>query len=171
MSLTQARLKELLDYDPETGVFTWLERSALPQWNARFAGTRAGAITSLRHRRSAYLQISVDRRLYLAHRLAWLWINGSWPDDQIDHRDCDGLNNRLGNIRTCTSRQNHGNTRTHRRNKAGLKGVAPAGNKYAAYIQISGATEYIGTFETAEAAHAAYCKRAFEVFGPYARAG
>ena len=169
MSLTQARLKALLDYDPETGVFTWRERvDARPQWNGHYAGTTAGGIDK-RPRRS-YLKIRIGGKLFYSHRLAWLWMTGYWPAE-IDHRDCDGLNNRLDNLRVCTSRQNKGNWRARRNTAVGLKGVSRSGSKYFAQIRAYGAVKYLGTFDTAEAAHAAYCQAAVEVFGEFAREG
>ena len=177
MSLTQDRLRELLDYDPETGVFTWRKRSDVPpQWNTRFAGTRAGSDyrkyrVSGREPFLSYRHIRISPQLYLAHRLAWLWMVGSWPG-QIDHRDCDGLNNRWVNLRVCTSTQNQGNSRVQRKKVVGLKGVhRTKGNKYYALIRDRGVLVYLGTFDTADAAHAAYCEKAVEVFGEFAREG
>ena len=169
MGLTQASLKEmLLDYDPETGVFTWRERSdASPQWNGRYAGKIAGGIDK-RPRRS-YIKIRIGGKLFYAHRLAWLWMTGTWPTE-IDHRDCDGVNNRWDNLRVCTSRQNQGNRRAQRNNTVGLKGVSRSRGKYFAQIRVDGLTQYLGTFDTAKAAHAAYCQKAVEVFGEFARA-
>ena len=169
MSLTRARLKELLDYDPETGVFTWRERVGGPRnWNARFVGKRAGAI-SKKTARLAYRQIHITPRMYMEHRLAWLWVAGRFPSE-IDHLDCDGLNNRWDNLRVCTRRENQGNRRSQR-NKTGFKGVRRSGSKYIAVINSAGAPAYLGTFETAEAAHAAYFQKAVEVFGEFAREG
>ena len=162
MSLTQTRLKELLDYDPSTGVFTWRERSDVGQgWNTRFAGTRAGSASG------RYRQIRVLKKKYYEHRIAWLWVAGSWPNE-IDHVDCNGLNNRWGNLRTCTPRENRANSRPGN-TALGLKGVARDGNKYAARIGDGGITAYLGSFETKEEAHAAYRAKAVEVFGAFAR--
>ena len=73
--LTQERLKELLHYDPETGVFTWLE-SAGKKMNGRIAGTHAS---------KNYISIGVSHKRYLAHRLAWLYVYGKFPDGILDH--------------------------------------------------------------------------------------
>ena len=160
MSITQARLKELLDYDPSTGVFTWRRRSdVLPRWNTRYAGTRAGT-----NWKGRYRQVGVGGRIYLEHRLAWFWVIGLWPKE-IDHVDCDGLNNRWDNLRTCTHSENQGNARA-RISAAGLKGVGRSGNKYTARIRGG----YLGTFETKESAHDAYVQAARRVFGAFARA-
>ena len=167
MSLTQARLKALLDYDPDTGVFTWRERAdGPPQWNTRFSGTMAGS--NLVRASTSYRQIRISPRVYSAHRLAWLWMTGYWPKC-IDHRDCDGLDNRWDNLRECTRRENQGNRRVNSNNSVGIKGVYRHGHKYSARISIGGVSKHLGTFETAEAAHAAYFQKAVEVFGEFAR--
>ena len=167
-ALTQAEVRRLLDYDPETGVFTWRERADVPRWvNTRLAGTMAGCIDKRPPRRS-YLKIRILGKLFYAHRLACLWMTGLWPAE-IDHRDCDGLNNRWDNLRTCTHRENAGNSRAGLNKAVSLKGVKRSRNKYVAAIRVNGLNKHLGTFETAEEAHAVYCKKAVEVFGEFAR--
>src|SRR5215475_15293516 len=91
--LTQARLKEVLDYDPDTGVFRWKQRSA--------QGVRindvAGSIHRTEGKHRDYVRINVDAKHYLGHHLAWLWAYGRFPKE-IDHIDRDGTNNRLSNL-------------------------------------------------------------------------
>lgn len=146
-SLTAARLREVLHYDPKTGVFTWLvTRGAVT------AGDVAGSANS-----NLYLRIAVDGRKYQAHRLAWLYMRGEWPPHQIDHRDTDKLNNRWKNIRPATNRQNGQNKRkAQANNKSGFLGVRRRGNKYGAAIEDNGKELWLGTFEAPEPAHAAY---------------
>lgn len=122
--LTQERLKELLHYDPETGVFTWRVSRG-----TRAAGSEAGCVTSnheqKKHARRPYVRkdIRVERKLYLAHRLAWLYMTGAWPPEQIDHIDGDALNNRFDNLRAVTHAQNHLNRPRNRNNTSGVIGV------------------------------------------------
>lgn len=165
LELTQASLKALLDYEPDSGVFTWRERrDRSPQWNGRYAGTMAGSIARVNPHHGSYRQIRIGGKSYYEHRLAWLWMTGSWPTE-IDHRDRHGCNNRIDNLRVCTSSQNQGNRKAQSNNAGGLKGVRRRGSKFVAFIS----AEYLGTFETKEAAHAAYCQKAVEVFGEFAR--
>lgn len=150
--LTAQRLRELLHYDPETGVFTWAADSG--RWGRIKAGTAAGCINSL-----GYVVIMIDRRLYYAHRLAWLWARGVWPAELIDHINGVRHDNFLGNLRDAShslNRQNQRQAQSH--NKAGFLGVSwhKQTKKYCAGIWINGKKRHLGLFATAELAHAAY---------------
>jgi hypothetical protein len=156
------RLKFLLEYDPLTGVFRW-------RVNRRgHGGIKAGDLAGSRHRKG-YTAIGVDGRRYLAHRLAWLYMTGAWPASQIDHRDADRRNNAWGNLRVASQPDNSANSRRHRDNATGFKGVLRNGKRYAARLMRNGASTYLGTFDTPESAHAAYCKAATETNGNFAR--
>ena len=165
--LTQARLKELLRYDPETGVFTWLV------WrpNGVKAGDEAGAI----HKAcGGYRKIKIDSRGYLASRLAWLYMTGELPTFRVDHEDTDKLNNRWCNLRPATASQNAANARLSRRNTSGFKGVhytrnRPSTKKWAAHIRVDGVLKTLGYFAKPEDAHVAYTKAAEVAFGAFAR--
>lgn len=141
-SLTQARLKEVLHYDPETGVFTRLTTGLV-------AGSRTGR----------YCYISVDGYLYLAHRLVWLYLFNRWPTADVDHIDGDGRNNRRGNLREATHAQNQQNQRRGQ-GKAGLLGVTydASTQRYMARLTVGGKTHHLGRHGTPEEAHAAYVK-------------
>lgn len=115
--LTQQRLKELLHYDPETGVFTWI-KSLRAGWN----GKQAGTLFSPPHARTSYLRVNLFRKNYLAHRLAFLYMKGSMPP-RVDHYDCDGLNNRWVNLRKASHSQNISNATTKSNNSSGVKNV------------------------------------------------
>lgn len=120
--LTARRLRELLDYDPNTGLFRW---KLAPGKRADLIGTIAGG----NHIRG-YLQIGVGQKRYLAHRLAWLFMTGAWPLLLIDHRDGDKKNNRYVNLREATNGQNVVNAKISKRNATGVRGVyihAPSG--------------------------------------------
>lgn len=166
MELTQGRLRELLDYCPETGVFTRKVRAAnVP------AGAVAGCL-----RPSGYLVISIDDKLRRAHQLAWLYMTGEWPPRFLDHRDLNKSNNRWVNLRLATKSQNQANIGLTKSNASGLKGVSRyrAGEKYGkpwqAGIGKDGKTFHLGHFPTKEDAHAAYCEAANKLFGEFARA-
>lgn len=147
--LTAERARELLDYDPETGVFTRrLQRMKFAK------GSVAGYSTSL-----GYIDIGVDRRKYKAHRIAWLITHGSWPVSELDHINGDKTDNRLVNLRESTRSLNIQNTRVARRNNGtGVLGVHwnKKLKKFSAKISVAGKARYLGSFQTAEAAHQAY---------------
>ena len=163
--ITQSRLKKFLTYDIETGNFTWNARSrkhfktesAFGTWNTRFAGKPAGYEWTQKRARTSYLIIGIDGIQYRAHRLAWLYVHGKWPDNQIDHIDGNGLNNRLENLRDVTARENSINQKTPRDNTSGVKGVYwhKVGKKWVAQIMINGKVKYLGLFTTLAAAKAA----------------
>ncbi len=161
---TAERLKELLHYEPETGVFTWRMRrgpSALKdqQAGAVHQGPPDGG--------GGYRYIGIDGKDYLAHRLAWLYMTGSFPPGQLDHRDTVRDNNWFDNLRLATAAQNGANARRRPHNTTGYKGVSfnKHAGRYIAYI----GTKYLGLFDTAEAAHEAYCAAAREKYGDFFR--
>jgi len=149
--LTAARLREVLGYDPETGVFTWRV----------FRSGRAvvGQQAARAPRCNGYSTIFVDGYLYPAHRLAWLYVTGEWPVGLIDHKDGMKANNAFGNLRDVTHGVNLQNQRKARvDNTLGLLGVThhPKNNKFQARITLDKKTQSLGYFKTPEEAHAAY---------------
>ncbi len=165
LMITQSRLKECLTYDSETGVFIWLERTrshfktdrGCKIFNSRDAGKPAGSEYTPKRRRTSYLVIRIDGIQYRAHRLAWLYVHGKWPDNSIDHIDGNGLNNRIENLRDVTSRENSMNRKTQLNNTSGVTGVRwhKGAKKFEAHIKINGKFKYLGLFTTLEAAAAA----------------
>ena len=143
--LTIDRLRELLDYDPATGVFTW----AMSRRKCR-KGDVAGCMA-----RNGYTVIRVDDRLHLAHRLAWFHTHGRWPAEQLDHIDRNRANNALSNLREVTNAQNAHN-QNPRKNKSGFSGVRKENSKWVAEIKVNYKTIRLGLFSTPEEAHAAY---------------
>jgi hypothetical protein len=145
--LEHTRLLELLLYDPCTGVFRWRVRrasNALPK-------NIAGCVSSI-----GYRYVTIDRKRYLAHRLAWFYVTGKWPIAQIDHCNGDGLDNRLSNLREATRAQN-GYNRKATNAKSGIRGVRwhPEKHKWQAYIKRPGRQHHIGYYNTSLAAEVA----------------
>jgi hypothetical protein len=112
-TISLKRLRALLAYDRFTGNLLWREHRA----NMK-AGAIAGTYDS-----HGYRQIRIDGRLYLAHRLVWFYIKGTWPTFDLDHRDRNRRNNKIGNLRPATRTQNCSNAKMHPRNTSGIKGV------------------------------------------------
>lgn len=110
--LTQERLKELLHYGPNSGLFMWrVDRRGTAK-----AGQWAGRTNS-----KGYVEISVDGKRYKAHRLAWLYTHGVWPKGQIDHKDRDRAGNWIDNLRDVTQSVNLKNTGAQKNNTSGVK--------------------------------------------------
>lgn len=148
--LNQDTLRRLLRYDPETGVFTWLVSTG----RRCKIGDVAGSVDSHGQR-----VIGVQGRNYKAHRLAWLYMTGAWPEDQIDHRNGERADNRWANLRDATHSLNQQNQRKARaNNRTGLLGVRARQGKFEAAIGAGGKQKYLGSFSTPEEAHAAYLK-------------
>ena len=157
--LTAQRLRELLDYDPETGNFTW----RVGIGSRAKAGTAAGCKDHM-----GYFTIGIAGRCYRSHRLAWLYMTGSWPIHFIDHLDGNGENNAIANLRDVHTSINSQNQR-HARcdNSHGFLGVSRSRSRWQARIMVDGARKYLGIFQTPEAAYAAYltAKRALHPGG------
>lgn len=162
--LTAERLREVLHYDPETGIFTW-KVSLAPRGPV---GAVAGCSRSGRRQ---YVVIRIDGELFLAQRLAWLYMTDIWPTDKVDHKDNDASNNRWSNLREATNAQNCFNQGKRSVNSSGFKGVTlfKRDRVWTAQITVSGKNHYLGRFQTPEEAHAAYCEAAERLHGEFAR--
>jgi hypothetical protein len=112
--MNQQRLKELLNYDPVTGVFTWRIESGSAHIN-----NIAGVIKN-----NGYIKIGVAKKQYLAHRLAWLYMTGEWPLADIDHINRSRTDNRFENLRDVSRSINLLNSSTRKNTASGIKGVA-----------------------------------------------
>lgn len=164
-SLTLDRLKALLIYQPNTGAFFWRTHRGNNGGGAVMAGELAGS-----QHGSGYIDICIDGRRYLAHRLAWFYMTGHWPAAMIDHRDGDRANNRWANLREATPAQNSRNRKVNSNSVLGVKGVRPCRGKFRASIRRNGKRIHLGTFSTvAEAAHA-YAEASQQFHGEYGRA-
>ncbi|GAB1578669.1 HNH endonuclease [Bordetella petrii] len=155
--LTAERLRELLAYDRETGIFTNLI--------CRGPNSPKGAVSGYRTD-EGYWSIGIGGKYYKAHRLAWLYMTGEWPKGQIDHRDWNKSNNRWRNLREASHSGNMQNlSGPQRNNRSGHLGASyhARSGRFQAQIGVNGRPKYLGLFDTAEEAEAAYlkAKRAF----------
>jgi len=157
MTLTAKRLRSLLDYDPRTGDFRWKHLPGKGRWRG---GKIAGCRTA-----EGYWHIRVDGGLYLAHRLAWLYVTGKWPRRLIDHRNFHMLDNRFCNLREATDAESAQNRRLRKDNVCGKTGVHwhKHTGRWTAKISANRKTIYLGYFKSAEEASAAY-RRAAPVY-------
>lgn len=146
--ISAERLRELLSYNRETGLFTWLVVTSRRVAVGDVAGSPDGA----------RWRIHLDSKYYGASRLAWFYVHGHWPQGFIDHRDGNPRNNAIDNLRETTPSGNSQNMRAPGRlNTSGFLGVRRGrrGN-WRAEIKIKQKPIYLGEFKTPEAAHAAY---------------
>lgn len=163
--ISHARLCEVLSYDSKTGEFTWRVSTTGGRRN------KVGSIAGGNSRSHGYRMISIDGHIYRAHRLAWFYMTGSWPYEQIDHINNDRSDNRFENLREATQKQNNRNTLISKSNRVGLKGVCIFRNKYHAQITVDRKNIHLGYFDCPAAAHFAYQVAADRHFGIYARRG
>lgn len=158
MDLTQERLKELLSYDPLTGVFLW----RVNRGPAR-AGKRAGCLAPI-----GYRAIRIDRVMHWEQRLAWLYMTGEWPPAGTDHRDLNRSNNVWTNLREANQSQNGANRHGFGQYPKGVTLHRQSGLFHAG-AQKEGRRISLGYFKTPELAHAAYCDAAPKIHGEFAR--
>lgn len=134
--LTQKRIKELLDYNPETGLLTW-------KVNRRGSAKAGDVIKSVNG--EGYVQLTIDSKQYLAHRVIWLWNYGYFPENQVDHINRIKVDNRLCNLREVSRSCNNYNSCVSTRNRTGVKGVSVDKHGYQASIMIGGRQSHIKT--------------------------
>jgi len=136
-NLTQKRLKEVLHYDPDTGVFTRL----ISIGNAK-PGDIANAVNG-----EGYIKISIDGKRYAGHRLAWLYVTGEWPD-KIDHEKGNRKDNRFKKLQSVSVCKNSKNRKIPKTNTSGLIGVYWHKNikKWYAAIGVEGKLKTLGYF-------------------------
>jgi hypothetical protein len=141
----QDTLKAKYDYDPETGVFR-----RKTSWGRQKTGDEAGCVSP-----QGYRYLSFHGRATPAHRLAWLWVYGTWPPADVDHLNRDRLDNRIANLRSATRSENCHNVAA--RSASGLKGISAASKSasWHARIMVSRKQIYLGSYTTPEEAAAA----------------
>jgi hypothetical protein len=159
------RVREVLDYNFETGQFTW-----------RVKRTRVRVGDTAGYFDNGYRKIRIDGANYHASRLAFLWMTGKFPQGEVDHIDHNTKNNCWSNLRKATRQENQRNRTVRDDSSTGFKGVrfqrSAHGNQcgyYVATIGVNGKRLYLGSFKTAEEASEAYRKAAAEHHGEFAR--
>ena len=138
-------LKRLYNYNPTDGLFTRKISN-----NTRYP---VGQIAGTKNHHSGYVYIKINGKRYSAHRLAWLYVHGEFPNGEIDHKDRDKSNNRILNLRDFTRSENMLNTGLQSNNKTGIKGVSMRSNgKFVARVGLNNKRIQLGTFATKEEA-------------------
>lgn len=160
--LTQARLKEILHYDPKIGIFTWRINHGI---RAKI-GQKAGYKNMY-----GYWGIGIDQKNYKLHRLAWLYIFGEFPKNQIDHINLDKSDNRISNLREATPSENAMNRGIKSNNTSGFKGInwSRRHKSWCARISINNKRIQIGYFKDINVAHQAYLNAALIYHGEFAK--
>lgn len=159
--VTLERLRELFHYDPETGNFVRLVATT----NCTKVGEIAG-----RRKIGYYVNMRVDGRIYKAHRLAWLYMTGEWPDLELDHENTEPSDNSWKNLRQVTHQQNLCNMKAVIKKPGNLpRGVFlhRDGVRFQSQIRLDGRTKYLGLFDTPESAHQAWLKIAVPTRGEF----
>ena len=172
-------IRKLLDYDPDTGALTWKPRTPdmfedeahsaehnCAKWNARYSGRETGTPYT-----GGYLAVGFGGRRFLAHRVAWAFVNGEWPKAQIDHIDGNRANNRIKNLRGADHSSNGANRVAPATNKSGAKGVSwsKKERKWIAHIRVKNRSLRLGGFHSVEEAASAYAEASRKHFGEFSR--
>lgn len=154
--LTVERLRDLVNYNLETGKFFWKKTTRVT-----IAGEEAGCVRPI-----GYRAISIDYVSYYAHRLAWFYVHGSWPNHHVDHKNGVRDDNRITNLADVTRSYNSHNTmKLGPKNTTGFRGVTRYADKFIAQGMIEGKLEAVAMCDTPEEAAEAYKKWHIEKFG------
>lgn len=156
LDLTADSLRGILSYNESTGVFIW---------------TASGKIAGYKEN-NGYVRITIGGRRYLAHRLAWLYVKGAWPDELLDHIDMNRSNNAFGNLREASYSQNKYNSGVHKKSVSGIKGVRlHESGRYQARICVKGKIIHLGLFSSIQEAKNARIDAANRHCGEFVRHG
>ena len=161
-ALSHEHLLCQLSYDPTTGHFAWISPSMGRRKNSVYAGGLE---------KCGYRRIRVGKYRYLAHRLAWFYVHGYWPPNEVDHRNNCRDDNRIENLRLADDRQNRANMGP-RKSASGLKGAHWNASRgyWQSYIKRDGRSKFLGRFDDPETAHEAYVAAAKNAHGEFGRA-
>lgn len=159
---TKQEIEEHLEYDKENGCFY-----RKTSFNAISIGSIAGC-----KKANGYIYVGIFKKHIFCHRLVWFFEHGEWPTKVIDHIDGDKTNNKISNLRLATYSQSSMHRKVMKNSKSQLKGVIflKRKNRYRAYIRCNNKRIHIGTYKTAEEAHAAYVAKAKELHKEFMRA-
>lgn len=162
--LTQQHIKEKFDYSPETGLFR--RKFSCPHGPI-------GSVAGRKNKARGHVQIKINGKMHYAHRLAWLYMTGSWPSGEVDHKNRVSDDNRWKNLREATKSQNLQNQgRGHAGSSSKLLGVYrhKVNDRWCAQITIDGKQKYLGSFKTEDEAYAQYLstKKALHPYGEIA---
>lgn len=158
--VTHERLLSLLNYDPETGLFTQKVSRG-----GKFAGSPAGTLDPI-----GYLKLYIDGRNYWAHRVAWFYVNGEWPSKHVDHRNLNRADNRIANLRQATNGENMTNVGVRKHSTTGVTGVYWhwGCGKWCAQIVKDGVHYYLGVYSEKQSAIAARRAAELKIHGEFA---
>lgn len=155
--LTAERLRELVEYDPELGLFR----------NLKTRGHSVKGLVLKGYDTKGYKLLKIDGKDYLYHRLVWLHVYGEWPSQDLDHKDRDKANNRIENLRLATESQNGMNCGMRRHNTSGYKGVYLDKGRWRAEMGGHKFRKRLGCFATKEEAASAYDRAAKQYFSEF----
>lgn len=163
--ITAEELRSLFSYDPDTGEFTRIKLNGTKR-NRWKPGTPVGTLSP-----DGYIRIWISRHLYVAQRLAFLYVTGRWPHPEVDHWDRNRSNNRWVNLREATYGQNRTNKPVQKNSATGVKGVSQCSrtDKWVAFIQVAKKSVYLGRYDTIPEAAKAYKDAAEKFYGEFAR--
>lgn len=159
-TLTVSTVREFLDYDPEAGVFLW--KKPRPK-------VVVGAVAGHLKKDTGYRTITILGRMYFAHQVAWLYVHGTWPPDEVDHKDHQHDHNAIHNLRLATRSQNQANASLRVDNTSGFRGVTyyPRNKKWGAYLSHDKRRVWLGLHATPEEAHAAVVQAGKRLHGEF----
>lgn len=160
--ITQKYLHEFFHYDPLTGEFTRKKKTGTSTKIGERVGSEKG---------NGYLMLCLKSRLYLAHRVAWMYVYGVWPEKNLDHINGVPSDNRIANLREASQSQNTANSHLSKANRSGYKGVtwAKGAQRWKAAIMVNYRHKHLGYFDCKQEAALAYKKAATEHFGAFAK--
>ena len=162
--ITQEELKSQLNYDEVTGIFTWKIKNS----NRIKIGDIAGSINN-----KGYTIITINKKHFVAHRLAWLYVYNYIPSKDIDHINGNRADNRINNLREATRSENSFNSKISKNNKSGLKGISwhKTAKKWEVCLRFNGVKKYLGIFDNIELAELVITEARAKYHGMFANNG